>query len=55
MRPLVGRITALPSAEKYGASTRQVLRSLGYADADIDTLAARGVVSESWSREYLPS
>lgn len=55
VRPFIGKITAPPSAEKYGASTRQVLRSLGYSDSEIDTLAARGIVSESWSREYLPS
>jgi len=32
-----------------------VLRSIGFTDADVDALVATGDVSESWSREYLPS
>lgn len=55
VRLAVGKIRALPSAEKYGASTRQVLRWLQYADAEIDALLTAGDISESWSREYLPS
>jgi crotonobetainyl-CoA:carnitine CoA-transferase CaiB-like acyl-CoA transferase len=55
VRPKLGRVLALQSAEKYGASTRAVLLGLGYAPAEIDALAARGIISESWSREYLPS
>ncbi|RFB76573.1 CoA transferase [Methylovirgula sp. 4M-Z18] len=55
VRPLVGKVSQLASAEKYGASTRRVLQTLGYDDASIDSLVAAGVVSESWSREYLPS
>lgn len=55
VRPAIGRVASLPPAEKYGASTRAVLRSLGLDDARIDGLIARGVVSESWSKEYLPS
>jgi crotonobetainyl-CoA:carnitine CoA-transferase CaiB-like acyl-CoA transferase len=42
-------------AEKYGTSTRSVLRSLGFADGAIDAMVAQGSVSESWSEEYLPS
>lgn len=55
IRPTLGKVYALSPAEKYGASTRRVLRSLQYAEAEIDELLARGAVSESWSREYLPS
>lgn len=55
IRSAVGKVHALSSAEKYGASTRQVLRGLQYAEAEIDALFAAGAVSESWSREYLPS
>ncbi|MCK1608171.1 MULTISPECIES: CoA transferase [unclassified Bradyrhizobium] len=55
IRLAVGKIYPLQPAEKYGASTRQVLRSLQYAEAEIDGLLARGAISESWSREYLPS
>lgn len=55
IRPAVGRVYALPSAEKYGASTRVVLTSLGYCEAQIEVLLSGGTISESWSREYLPS
>lgn len=55
IRPTVGKVYALPPAEKYGVSTRRVLRSLQYVKAEIDALLAAGVISESWSREYLPS
>lgn len=55
VRPEVGKVYALPPAEKFGASTRQVLRSFEYTDPKIDALLAAGAISESWSREYLPS
>ncbi|MET4359254.1 crotonobetainyl-CoA:carnitine CoA-transferase CaiB-like acyl-CoA transferase [Bradyrhizobium sp. RT9b] len=55
IRSVVGKVHALPPAEKYGASTRHVLRGLGYAEPEIDGLLAEGALSESWSREYLPS
>jgi crotonobetainyl-CoA:carnitine CoA-transferase CaiB-like acyl-CoA transferase len=55
VRPVRSRINALSPAEKYGASTRTVLRELGLDDDGIDTLIESGVVSESWSDEYLPS
>jgi crotonobetainyl-CoA:carnitine CoA-transferase CaiB-like acyl-CoA transferase len=54
IRPRRGKIYALRPAEKYGASTRAVLRELGKSDADIDKLQRSGVVSESWSAQYLP-
>lgn len=55
IRPAIGKVYALPPAEKYGASTRSVMESLGFAAAKIDALVASGVICESWSREYLPS
>lgn len=55
VRPANGRVLALPPAEKYGASTRAVLTALGYGPDEIAALLAAGIVSESWSREYLPS
>ncbi|MGV4797115.1 CoA transferase [Rhizobium sp. F40D2] len=55
VRPVVGKVTSLAPAEKYGASTRPVLKSLNYTDVEIDRLIASGTVSESWSAEYLPS
>lgn len=55
VRPLRGSILALAPAEKYGASTRIIMRELGYEEEEIDALLADGSISESWSREYLPS
>ncbi|MBB5463393.1 CoA transferase [Paraburkholderia sp. Cpub6] len=55
IRPHVAPIRALAPAEKFGASTRGVLRKMGYSDTQIATLIARGAVGESWSEEYLPS
>jgi crotonobetainyl-CoA:carnitine CoA-transferase CaiB-like acyl-CoA transferase len=55
VRPLVGRVSQLAPAEKYGASTRRVLEALGYEHAEVDTLMSAGIISESWSQEYLPS
>ena len=55
IRPRRGRIYPLSPAEKYGASTRSVLKGLDHSDEEIDQLIEEGVVSESWSEEYLPS
>jgi crotonobetainyl-CoA:carnitine CoA-transferase CaiB-like acyl-CoA transferase len=55
IRTARGRVTAPASAERYGASTREVVRSLGRNESAIDALITSGVVSEAWSREYLPS
>ncbi|QFI69984.1 CoA transferase [Sinorhizobium alkalisoli] len=55
IRPAVGKVTAVAPAEKYGASTRSVLKSLNYTDAEIDKLIASGTISETWSSQYLPS
>jgi len=55
IRPRRSKIYPLSPAEKYGASTRSVLRELGHADEDIDQLIQAGVISESWSKDYLPN
>lgn len=55
IRPQVAPIRALAPAEKFGASTRDVLRKMGYSDADMATLIERKAISDSWSEEYLPS
>lgn len=55
VRPELARIRALSPAEKFGTSTRTVLRRLGYGDDVIDTLIDRRAIGESWSGEYLPS
>lgn len=55
IRPAHGTIYALDPAEKFGASTRIILKEAGYADEEIDAMISSGAVSESWSKEYLPS
>ncbi|MAY70322.1 MAG: carnitine dehydratase [Halomonas sp.] len=55
IRPKRGRIYPLAPSEKYGSSSRQVLEELGHSPEEIDRLIAEGVVSESWSEEYLPT
>lgn len=54
VRPARGRVVFLPPAEKYGASTREVLAELGYDEDEITRMLAEGSLSESWSRDYLP-
>ncbi len=54
IRPVSGPITASPPAEKYGASSREILLSLGYCKPQIDDMIAQGVVSTTWSKDYLP-
>ena len=54
VRPAMGRVYALDPSEKYGASSRSILQELGYEDTEIDNMIKSGVVSESWSNQYLP-
>ena len=54
VRPGRSMIEPPYATEKYGASTRELLRELGYADDAVDSLLADGIVSESWSSDYLP-
>ncbi|HEV2505478.1 MAG TPA: CoA transferase [Mesorhizobium sp.] len=54
IRPAAAPILSFPPAEKYGASTRGVLRELGYGDDEIDSLIRTKCVSTSWSTQYLP-
>lgn len=55
VRSTRGKIIAVTPAEKFGTSTRAVLKDLGYADSAIDAMIKSGNLSESWSEEYLPS
>lgn len=55
IRPRHARIRALAPAEKFGASTRKVLRALGYSSMEIERLMESKAVNDSWSEEYLPS
>lgn len=55
IRPARGKIYPLAPAEKYGASTRGVLKAIGYSESEIDAMISSGAISEGWSSEYLPS
>ena len=48
-------VFAVAPSEKFGTSTRDVLRGLGYAEVAIEKMIASGELSTSWSAEYLPS
>jgi hypothetical protein len=45
----------LQPTEKFGHSTRSILHELGYGQEAIEKLIHSGDISESWSKEYLPS
>lgn len=55
VRPARSAVRALPCAEKYGASTREVLGEMGFGTDEIEQMIETGAISDSWSREYLPS
>ena len=42
-------------APKYGANTRSVLTELGYQSMEIEQLLGAEIVSESWSKDYMPT
>jgi len=54
IRPRSARITIPFPARKYGCDSRVLLAELGYSAEEIDNLIHQGVVSESWSEDYLP-
>jgi len=54
VRPQRAELVALAAAEKYGKSTGKILGELGYSPAQIEGLLHKGVVSETWSKQYLP-
>jgi hypothetical protein len=49
------QIFALAPTEKFGASTRATMRDLGYSESAIEMMLKSGQISESWSKQYLPS
>ncbi|TMV93567.1 carnitine dehydratase [Thioclava sp. BHET1] len=55
VRPARGRVFALSPTEKFGTSTREILSELGYSESAVERMLKSGQVSESWSKEYLPS
>ncbi|GGE48439.1 CoA transferase [Actibacterium pelagium] len=55
VRATRGKVFAVEPSEKFGSSTRAILKEVGYADQAIDAMLKAGDISESWSEEYLPS
>jgi len=55
VRSVRGKICAVEPSEKFGTSTRTILKELGYADQAIEAMIKSGGVNTSWSEEYLPS
>jgi crotonobetainyl-CoA:carnitine CoA-transferase CaiB-like acyl-CoA transferase len=54
VRPQRAELVSLAAAEKYGKSTRSILEELDYNQEQIHSLLQRGIVSETWSKQYLP-
>lgn len=55
VRSARARVFALSPSEKFGSSTRAILKDLGYAENAIESMLNSGDLAESWSKEYLPS
>lgn len=55
VRTAVGPVNALQPTEKFGNSTQAILEELGYGQEAIKKLLLSGDISDSWSKEYLPS
>lgn len=55
VRPTQGKVFAVAPFEKFGTSTRAILRDLGYAEKAIQQMIDSGDLSTSWAEEYLPS
>jgi crotonobetainyl-CoA:carnitine CoA-transferase CaiB-like acyl-CoA transferase len=55
IRPKIAPIRALTPAEKFGDSTRAVLSTIGYNNAEISAMVERKTIGDSWSAEYLPT
>lgn len=55
IRPTEGLIREPNGAERHGASTKQVLKQLGYNDAEIAQMVKEGVAGLGWGKEFLPS
>lgn len=55
IRPVEARIKAVSPAESFGHSTREILRSVGYSAAEIESMIERKIAGLAWGKEYLPS
>ncbi|MGB0966260.1 MAG: CoA transferase [Litorivicinus sp.] len=55
IRPTEAPIVAPMPAERFGASTREILQDLGYSEFEIQRMLDEQIVGLGWGREYLPS
>ena len=55
IRPSESRIIAVTPTERFGHSTRTVLRNVGYDDKAIESMLERKIAGLGWGKEYLPS
>ena len=55
IRPERAFIRAIAPTEKFGQSTKAVLASVGYSEAEIDAMIEANIASLGWADEYLPS
>lgn len=55
VRLVWGRVFVVELFEKFGVFICSILCELGYLDCSIDLMLKFGVLSESWSEEYLLS
>ncbi len=54
IRPKNALIKAVKPTEAHGHSTRKVLASVGYTEAEIDEMLKLGVAGLGWGKTYLP-
>lgn len=54
IRPRYAALTVPAPAEKYGKETVEILKECGFSSEEIEIMKEEGVVSESWSEQYLP-
>ncbi|WP_407333540.1 CoA transferase [Enterovibrio sp. 27052020O] len=55
IRPNIADVVALKPTERFGASSRKVLQELDLSDDVIQQLVDDGVVSDGWSKVFLPN
>ena len=55
IRPTEAPIIAATPAERFGASTRQVLADLEYSEFEIERMIDQGIAGLGWGKEFLPS
>ena len=55
IRPTNSLIRSISPAERHGQSTREILRSVNYSEADVELMIEHKIASLGWTEEHLPS